>query len=60
MELQGSGAGVDSDAQGSLLFRGGTEGVAPHGSTGAADFGPGPYRTGDGESFKGRVLTVGT
>lgn len=39
-ELQGSG--VESEAQGSLLFRGGTEGVAPHGSTGAAGLGPGP------------------
>lgn len=42
VELQGSGAGVESDAQGSLLFRGGTEGVAPHGSTGAAALGPEP------------------
>lgn len=53
MELQGSGAGAESDAQGSLLFRGGTDGVAPHGSTGAADFGPGPNRTGDGRELYG-------
>lgn len=39
-ELQGSGA--ESEAQGSLLFRGGTEGVVPHGSTGAAGLGPAP------------------
>lgn len=41
-EPQGSGGGAESEAQGSPLFRGGTEGVGPHGSTGAAGFGPGP------------------
>lgn len=49
VELQGSGAGAESEAQGSLLFRGGTEGVVPHGSTGAAGFEPEPWRKGDGE-----------
>lgn len=48
-ELQGSGAEAESEAQGSLLFRGGTEGVVPHGSTGATGFGPEPWRKGDGE-----------
>ncbi len=40
------------DAQGSLLFKGGTEGGAPHGSTGAAGLGADPGergRGGDGE-----------
>lgn len=41
-ELQGSEAGVELDAQGSLLFMGGTEGGAPHGSTGVAGLGADP------------------
>lgn len=50
VELQGSDAGTESDAQGSLLFRGGTDGVVPHGSTGAAGLGPEPGRR-NGEGF---------
>lgn len=34
VELQGSVAGVEFEAQGSLLFIGGTEGGVPHGSPG--------------------------
>lgn len=41
-EPQGSEAGVEFDAQGSLLFMAGTEGGAPHGSTGAAGLGADP------------------
>lgn len=41
-ELQGSEAGVELDAQGSLLFMGGTEGGPPHGSTGTAGLGADP------------------
>lgn len=48
-ELQGSDAGVGFAAQGSWLFMGGTEGVAPHGSTGAAGLGADP---GNGERFR--------
>lgn len=39
------------DAQGSLLFKGGTEGGAPHGSTGAAGLGADP-----GDRGRGSVL----
>lgn len=42
MEPQGSEAGVEFDAQGSLPFRVGTEGGAPHGSTGTAGLGSDP------------------
>jgi len=35
-EFQGSAEGAEFAAQGSLLFMGGTEAEAPHGSTGAA------------------------
>ena len=41
-ELHGSAAGAELAAQGSLLFMGGTEGVDPHGSTGAAGLGEDP------------------
>lgn len=41
-ELQGSEAGAEFDAQGSVLFKGGTEGGAPHGSDGAAGLGADP------------------
>lgn len=47
-EPQGSEAGVEVVAQGSLLFMGGTEGGAPHGSTGATGLGADP---GEGEDF---------
>lgn len=46
VELQGSEAGVEFDAQGSLLFMGGTE-EAPHGSTGAAGLGAEPEARGE-------------
>ena len=45
-ELQGSDAGVEFGAQGSLLFMGGTEGAAPHGSTWAAGLGADPEEMG--------------
>lgn len=41
-ELQGSEAGMEFGAQGSLPFMGGTEGGVPHGSTGAAGLGEEP------------------
>lgn len=41
-EPQGSEAGVEFEAQGSLLFMGGTVGGVPHGSTGAAGLGADP------------------
>lgn len=47
-ELQGSEAGVEFGAQGSLLFMGGTVGGAPHGSTGAAGLGADPGERGKG------------
>lgn len=45
---QGSEAGVEFDTQGSLLFRTGTEGGVPHGSTGAAGLGADPRERGIG------------
>lgn len=45
-EPQGSEAGVEFGAQGSWLFMGGTEGGAPHGSTGAAGLGAEPGERG--------------
>lgn len=45
-ELQGSEAGVELDAQGSLLLMGGTEGAPPHGSTGTAGLGADPGEEG--------------
>lgn len=53
-ELQGSEAGVELDAQGSLLFMGGTEGGAPHGSTGAAGLGAVPGGGGEDQRWKGQ------
>lgn len=44
---------MELDAQGSLLFMGGTEGGVPHGSTGAADLGADP---GGGERGRGSAL----
>lgn len=41
-ELQGSEAGAAFPAQGSLLFMGGTEAEAPHGSTEVAGLGADP------------------
>lgn len=43
-EPQGSEAGVELEAQGSVFFKGGTEGGAPHGSTGAAGLGAEPEK----------------
>lgn len=40
---QGSDGGVEFDAQGSLLFMGGSEAGAPHGSAEAADFEAEPW-----------------
>ncbi len=47
-ELQGSEAGVEFDAQGSLLLTAGAEGGAPHGSTGATGLGADPCERGRG------------
>lgn len=56
-ELHGSAAGVEFDAQGSLLFMGGTEGGAPHGSTGTAGLGADP-REGERGVVWGRMVGV--
>lgn len=58
---QGSAAGVELGAQGSWLFMGGTEGGAPHGSTGATGLGADPgesgerFSVGEGEACKMKI-----
>lgn len=50
---------MELDAQGSLLFMGGTEGGAPHGSTGAAGLGAVPGGGGGEGSALERTGGVG-